>query len=691
MARTRFGQTWWGAQWLKALEAVDWDNRLPRGRRYANNGSVRSLSLDGVTVTAKVKGSRARPYQVRLAMPSLPSGKLARLVDDLAGDSALIGQLLNRTLDPAVLERAQARGIALFPANWRDVGMHCSCPDWAVPCKHLAAAIYLLSCEIDADPFQVFRLRGVDLIAELEQRGLQLAASAAAELPDPHRLLTHEPVTLDEQPAPDPAQLSHIDYARLLPLRDSLLRALPADPGFEAAARVRQAWKIQLGRLMRHAGSALEQLTGDAAHEPGEVLPLARVAAPRVSLDKALNVQVHDAPGCANLADLLAGLAGLRAGDLVDYDPVVGAWHALRMAALHLLAAGAAVPRLVHLPRQSTGAIWLPAALDPEVQAVLRQLARGLPAGLLRLRQGSREVQLPPMAQALAACGLLVDHWIREWAELPAGRQDDKTLALLFGEGRACFDQPGEAGTAKRMHLWLSRLQLAERDYLPVLRITERRSRTGFNLHVDVEDCRRDKRAGKPAPLKTVLTHASWQVARGDILQTVGLLAESHPPLNDYVARGGRRPLALEPEAMPELLEKVFPVLRLLGIRILMPRTLERLLRPRLSLRVEGRDRQSGSGVLQAGALFDFDWRIALGDALITPEEFEALVGEARGWCVSGASMCFSTRPRSTGCASSWRTRNRPPAPKACVLPWPGTTKARRCSSTNRPRRTSGG
>ena len=631
MARTRFGQTWWGSQWLKALDAVDWDNRLPRGRRYANNGSVRSLSLDSGTVAAKVQGSRDQAYQVRLSLPPLLARKLAQLLDDLASDSALIGQLLNRSLDPAVMERAEAQNIALFPATWRDVDMHCSCPDWAVPCKHLAAVIYLLSREIDADPFQVFRLRGVDLITELEQRGLHLAATAEAELPDPHRLFAHEPLTLDEEPAPDAARLSRIDYARLRPLHDSLLQALPADPGFEAAARVRQAWKTQLGRLMRRARSELEQLTGDAAHEPGEILPLARDAAPRLTLDKALDIQVHDAPDCADLPELLAGLAGLRAGDLADYDPAVGAWHALRMAALHLLAAGAAVPRLLRLPKRVTGAIWLPAALDPQVQAILRQLAQGLPSGLLRLRQGHRQIDLPPMAQALAACGLLMNHWIRAWADLPTRQQEDKTLVLLFGEGRACFDRPGEAGTAERMHLWLSRLQLAERDYLPVLRITERRNHAGFNLHVDVEHRRTEARSGRPTPLKTVLTRTDWKAARGDILQTVSLLAESYPPLNDYVAGGGQRALVLEPEAMPELLETVFPALRLLGIRILMPRALERLLRPRLSLRVEGKEGQAGGGYLQAETLFDFDWRIALGDQLITAEEFEALVGEAEG------------------------------------------------------------
>jgi uncharacterized Zn finger protein len=38
--------------------------------------------------------------------------------------------------------------------------MDCSCPDWAVPCKHLAAVFYLLAEAFDADPFLVLTWRG---------------------------------------------------------------------------------------------------------------------------------------------------------------------------------------------------------------------------------------------------------------------------------------------------------------------------------------------------------------------------------------------------------------------------------------------------------------------------------------------------------------------------------------------------
>ena len=189
MSQARYGLTWWGAQWLQALTQIDHDNRLPRGRTYVNRGAVRDLLVAGSTVSARVQGSRTRPYDVAIGVPQVDAALGAKLIDLLAEDPGLIARLLNRDLDPAVLHQAQQLGLAIFPARWSDLKMHCSCPDWAVPCKHLAAVIYLLSQQIDADPFLVFSLRGIDLPGLLGQRGVQLVDAEDSSLPSVARAL----------------------------------------------------------------------------------------------------------------------------------------------------------------------------------------------------------------------------------------------------------------------------------------------------------------------------------------------------------------------------------------------------------------------------------------------------------------------------------------------------------------------
>jgi uncharacterized Zn finger protein len=51
-------------------------------------------------------------------------------------------------------------GTPLFPRSAGDMEMSCSCPDWEVPCKHLAAVCYVLAEAFDDDPFGMLAWRG---------------------------------------------------------------------------------------------------------------------------------------------------------------------------------------------------------------------------------------------------------------------------------------------------------------------------------------------------------------------------------------------------------------------------------------------------------------------------------------------------------------------------------------------------
>ena len=57
--------------------------------------------------------------------------------------------------------------------------MKCSCPDWAVPCKHLAAVINVIANEIDRNPFLLFRFHDYDIVDELSKHDLDASTGSA--------------------------------------------------------------------------------------------------------------------------------------------------------------------------------------------------------------------------------------------------------------------------------------------------------------------------------------------------------------------------------------------------------------------------------------------------------------------------------------------------------------------------------
>lgn len=180
--RGSIGESWWSERFVAVLEDIGLGNRLRRGRTYARKGQVMSLEVDAGSVTALVQGSRARPYRVRIGVTAFGKAEWARVEQALADDAWYAAQLLAGAM-PEDIEDIFARvDLALFPLTARDLSMDCSCPDVAVPCKHVAAAFYLLAEAFDDDPFSILAWRGrdrEDLLANL--RSLRSSGPPAAD------------------------------------------------------------------------------------------------------------------------------------------------------------------------------------------------------------------------------------------------------------------------------------------------------------------------------------------------------------------------------------------------------------------------------------------------------------------------------------------------------------------------------
>ncbi len=158
--RGAIGETWWSRRWIKVLESLGMGARLGRGRSYARKGQVISIEVDKGIVTARVQGTRPQPYSIKIRLAPLADEDWDRVTNDMASQAIFAARLLSGEM-PQNIEDAFSRAkIRLFPVSKKDLDTECSCPDWANPCKHVAAAYYILAERFDEDPFLIFRLRG---------------------------------------------------------------------------------------------------------------------------------------------------------------------------------------------------------------------------------------------------------------------------------------------------------------------------------------------------------------------------------------------------------------------------------------------------------------------------------------------------------------------------------------------------
>jgi uncharacterized Zn finger protein len=156
----KIAKTFWGKAWCENLERYsDYSNRLPRGRTYLRNGFVVDLQIEPGRVTALVSGSRV--YRIEVKVSALSKARWTAVCRDCAGAIDSVVELLEGRLSKAVMTRVCDQKTGLFPTP-AEIGFKCSCPDWALMCKHVAAVLYGIGARLDERPELLFTLRLVD-------------------------------------------------------------------------------------------------------------------------------------------------------------------------------------------------------------------------------------------------------------------------------------------------------------------------------------------------------------------------------------------------------------------------------------------------------------------------------------------------------------------------------------------------
>ena len=153
-------RSFWGKGWCDHLESFsDYENRLPRGRTYVRNGSVCHLEVQPGRVEAMVAGSSL--YKVSVTIKKLKPGIWKNIKKRCSGQIGSMLELLQGKLSDQVMAVVTDRKKGLFPEPG-EISLSCSCPDWAVMCKHVAAALYGVGNRLDTHPELLFLLRDVD-------------------------------------------------------------------------------------------------------------------------------------------------------------------------------------------------------------------------------------------------------------------------------------------------------------------------------------------------------------------------------------------------------------------------------------------------------------------------------------------------------------------------------------------------
>ncbi|MCC7464706.1 MAG: DEAD/DEAH box helicase family protein [Saprospiraceae bacterium] len=627
--RKEYGATWWGRQWLNALANIDYSNRLPRGKTYANKGLAHDLVLSDNIVSAKVTGSMPKPYKVDLALTPFSPETRKNLIKIVTENPLFLSKLLNRELPVELHEALKQHGIQLFPTQWKDVEGRCSCPDWAVPCKHMAAVFFLIANEIDKNPFLVFELRKVDLLQALKESGYTESESTSFSISAAATLQQLARTTLPDW-QPDETLRAAIDFSNLPECQDSLLPLLSDKPVFYPEGNFKKelatAYKY-MAKGINPADSEISKAELNAFRKSEK--PLLLLDASNGAFISATLLDVHDQSVLAfnSMLELIKFLKYLPEAEVALSSPQIRGLHlAFRLADM-LARKGAFVPQILQNREGASYIRFIPARLNDDVRAVCEQVSALLPPGMLVYVDDEQEYE-PTDADALNTLTALFLGWTSGLYQLQSREFNPRHFWFFTGKAEpfATFET---REYPKSVHLWLSRFFMTEKSIVPVFEVQLKGD--DFEVTVSMED--RQQAFQAPVPLQEVLDNKKHAAMRLDALRDLTMVSEFFPELNGVIASNGKNKLLFNSLTFAQIFYKALPIIRLLGIRVLLPKELQKIFRPAMSMSLSAANKGkiSGTGLLSFANMIDFEWQVALGDQQLSPDEFAKLVKNMRG------------------------------------------------------------
>lgn len=226
---------------------------------------------------------------------------------------------------------------------------------------------------------------------------------------------------------------------------------------------------------------------------------------------------------------------------------------------------------------------------------------------------------------------LFLTHIIHKVTFLRASKLKTDGITGLFTKNRSIGAiTPEGKNIALSISCWLDVIASKNKKYKPVVRIEPLNNEDDFGIHIDIINSDNNE----INPLSEFQTTP-------EIISQIMIASNYLPLLKEILDSKGKEVPIIELNEVMGIISKTSAYLNALGIRIVIPKALKKLISPRLSLKARLRNPNN----INVGALFeedkrtkisvsdlmDFSYEIAIGDEKISREEFLELVKSADG------------------------------------------------------------
>lgn len=285
--------------------------------------------------------------------------------------------------------------------------------------------------------------------------------------------------------------------------------------------------------------------------------------------------------------------------------------HQLFYTALYLLATGNIIPRIIKLSIGKYVIKWFAAKPNETIREIIDNLETLLPKDFV-VDFINNEVMHPK-----SIVDIILSNFLDILISQIEIKSSDKMINFFFGRQAEKFGRNNEKQIPYQIKIWTDKLFLRTLDYKYIVIVNDS-SDGDYYLEIAIS-------TGKETlTLQQIAGNDEYKNLRNIVFYNFELLMPYIS--NDIIDIGKKIPFTFN--QLTDFLMHNSKCLKEIGVELLLPKSIHGIIRPRLTMHIAMKS-DNVQSYIHLEELLDFDWRIALGDNVISYRRFLELTDKA--------------------------------------------------------------
>ena len=371
--------------------------------------------------------------------------------------------------------------------------MRCSCPDWVVPCKHIAAVLYLFASEIDKNPFILFKLHGLNLLEEFRNEGIDTQNTNVANFDNNFtKSVNKNNLTIDK------AKLYDLDLSSLSSGRSSPFMLL-----HHTRILLRDFKGLFISTADKLSNYVEKKFINNEKVKNFNILPLVIDSDIQFLIDdKTLKINVeliyNDHKTLISIADLIDYFQFIQDKHLSLLNNSWLLIYKIYLFSLQLIIKKLYLPKISKHSNDQYVLQYIPAIIEESVKNIFDELKQFLSLNIVKKQINYQKEYLKDQEQELNfLCSIFINYFYEKAYEEKQFSKEWDSQELYYGIKELFiygvsdnFDLFTTREIPQSIHQWLSIFDIHTRRFIPLLKIDlpEREFEIGFRLSILISD-----------------------------------------------------------------------------------------------------------------------------------------------------------------------------------------------------------